>query len=161
MQDPNTVDPEGQAGGPPPGPATDMTNTPAAPTPAIVEPEPPEAGGEAMAVEPPHAQEQVTDEPAATAPATPEEAAAKTEEAPARNEEAAEPAAAAVAVAEPEATIVEQTRGVWTDEQVEAFRNRLRETTADIVDRAAGAVIETINVVAAAIRSRTSSDRPR
>lgn len=161
MQDPNTVDPEGQAGGPPPGPATDTTNPPVAPTPAIAEPEPPAAGGEATAVEPPPAQEQVAGEPAAAEPAATEESAAKTDEAPAMKEEAAEPVAAAVAVAEPEATIVEQTRGVWTDEEVEALRNRIRETTADIVDRAAGAVIETINVVAAAIRSRTSSDRQK
>jgi len=31
--------------------------------------------------------------------------------------------------------------------------------TAKVVDKAAGAVIETVNTVAAAIRSRTSSDR--
>jgi hypothetical protein len=155
MQNPNTLDPEGQAGGPP-GPATDTTNPPMAP-----EPEPPAVGGEAMAVEAPPAHEQAAHEAATAAPATTEESAAKTEEAPLMKEEAAEPVAAAVAVAEPEATIVEQTHGVWTDEQVEAFRNRLRETTADIVDRAAGAVIETINAVAAAIRSRTSSDRQR
>jgi len=35
----------------------------------------------------------------------------------------------------------------------------LREVTATFVDKAAGAVIETVNTVAAAIRSRSSSYR--
>ncbi len=64
-----------------------------------------------------------------------------------------------MAVAEPAAIVVQQRHGVWTEEQVEAFRTRLREVTAKVVDKAAGAVIETVNTVAAAIRSRTSSDR--
>jgi len=64
-----------------------------------------------------------------------------------------------VAVAEPTATVVQQPHGVWTDEQVEAFRTRLREVTATVVDKAAGAVIETVNTVAGASRSRISSNR--
>jgi len=91
-----------------------------------------------------------------------------TEEAPATEEEPAETAAGSegpesvgseVAVAVPAATVVQQPHGVWTDEQVEAFRTRLREVTATVVDKAAGAVIEAVNTVAAVIRSRTSSDR--
>jgi hypothetical protein len=77
----------------------------------------------------------------------------------AQDTEDSEPVGSTVAVAEPAATDRPQTRGVWTDEQVEAFRTRLREVTATFVDKAAAAVIETVNAVAAAIRSRTSSDR--
>jgi hypothetical protein len=73
----------------------------------------------------------------------------------------AEPAGSQLAVAEPVATATPQPRGVWTDEQAEAFRARLRDVTANVVDRAAGAVIETVNIIAAAVRSRTSSDRRR
>ena len=83
------------------------------------------------------------------APPTEEEAA----EAAGVNEDS-EPAGSAVAVAEPAATYRPQTHGVWSDEQVEAFRARLREATATFVDKAAGAVIGTINTVAVAIRAR-------
>jgi nicotinate-nucleotide--dimethylbenzimidazole phosphoribosyltransferase len=87
-----------------------------------------------------------------------------TEEAPAAEEEAAEaagvtedsePVASAATVAEPAATDRPQTHRVWSDEQAEAFRARLREVTATFVDKAAGVVIETVNTVAVAIRSRT------
>ena len=60
----------------------------------------------------------------------------------------------AVAVTKPASTDRPQTHGVWSDEQVEAFRARLREATATFVDKAAGAVIGTINTVADAIRAR-------
>ena len=36
---------------------------------------------------------------------------------------------------------------MWTEEQAEAFRTQLREVTAKVVDKAAGAVIDTINTV--------------
>jgi hypothetical protein len=49
---------------------------------------------------------------------------------------------------------------VWSDKQVEAFRARLRQVTATFVDKAAGAVISTVNAIAVAIRSRTSPRRP-
>jgi hypothetical protein len=69
------------------------------------------------------------------------------------------PVGSTMATAPPAATDVPPAHGVWTPEQVEAFRTRLSEATAKVVDRAAGAVIETVNTVAAAIRSRTSSER--
>jgi hypothetical protein len=87
-----------------------------------------------------------------------------TEQAPATEEEVAEaagvredsePVGSAVAFAEPAAADRPQTHGVWSDEQVEAFRARLREVTTTFVDKAAGAVIGTVNTVAVAIRSRT------
>jgi hypothetical protein len=80
---------------------------------------------------------------------------------PVAEDEDAEPVGGQLAVAEPVATATPQPRGVWTDEQAEAFRARLREVTSTVVDRAAGAVIETVNSIAAAVRSRTSSDRRR
>jgi hypothetical protein len=64
-----------------------------------------------------------------------------------------------VTLVEPAATGESQPRGVWTEEQVDAFRNRLRDVTANVVDKAAGAVIEAVNTVASVIRSRTSGDR--
>jgi hypothetical protein len=91
-----------------------------------------------------------------------------TKDAPAVEEEAAEgaedtqaskPVGSEVAVAEPGATVAPRKHGVWTDEQAAAFRARLREATANVVDKAAGAVIETVNTVAGVIRSRTSSNR--
>jgi hypothetical protein len=50
-------------------------------------------------------------------------------------------------------------QGVWSDEQIEAFRARLREGTATVVDKAAGAVIGAVNTIAAVLRSRTSERR--
>jgi hypothetical protein len=85
------------------------------------------------------------------------EAAEAAEEAPAAEEP--QPVGSQVAVAQPPPAAGRQPRGVWTEEQVGAFRTRLRETTANIVDKTAGAVIETVNAVAAAIRSRTSNRR--
>jgi len=72
--------------------------------------------------------------------------------------EESEPVGVEVAVPEP-VTTPQQPQGVWTDEQAEAFRAKLREVTATFVDKAAGAVIGTVNTVVALIRSRTSSDR--
>ncbi len=86
-------------------------------------------------------------------PATGEEPVAAAEAA------TAEPVGSEVAVAEPAATPVQPPRGVWTEEQVEAARARLSEATAKFVDKAAGVVMETVNFVAATIRSRASRDR--
>jgi hypothetical protein len=71
----------------------------------------------------------------------------------------AEPAVAEPAADQPAADDGPEAPGVWSEEQVEAFRARLREVTTTVVDRAAGAVIGTVNTLAAAIRSRTSSRR--
>jgi hypothetical protein len=92
-------------------------------------------------------------EVAEAAPAVEEEAAEAAEDI-----EDIEPVGSEVAVAEP-ATGAPQKQGVWTEEQAEAFRTRLRDVTAKFVDKTAAAVIDTVNTVAAAIRSRTSSDR--
>jgi hypothetical protein len=77
----------------------------------------------------------------------------------AQDTEGSAPVSSTMATAPPVATDVPPTHGVWTPEQVEAFRARLSDATAKVVDKAAGAVIETVNTVAAAIRSRTSSQR--
>jgi hypothetical protein len=77
----------------------------------------------------------------------------------AEDTEAPEPMGSEVAVVEPASTAAPQKHGVWTEEQVAAFRTRLSEGTAKVVDSAAGAVIEAINTVADAIRSRTASNR--
>ena len=77
----------------------------------------------------------------------------------AQDAEDSAPVGSTMAIAPPAATGVPPARGVWTPEQVGAFRSRLSEATAKVVDRAAGAVIETVNAVASAIRSRTSSQR--
>jgi hypothetical protein len=94
--------------------------------------------------------------PAAVEAAEPEDAGAEetTEPEDAKPEETA----GALAVAEPAQTTARQ-RGVWSDEQVEAFRAQLREGTANVVDKAATAVIETVNTIAAALRSRMSQRR--
>lgn len=73
----------------------------------------------------------------------------------------ARPVPAVPAAAEPRAPRDAPPAGVWSDDQVEAIRTRLSEVTATVVDRAAGAVMETINTVAAAIRARSSSGRRR
>jgi hypothetical protein len=100
----------------------------------------------------------VTDEPVAR---TGDDTAAEEDAGGPAEDVDAEPVGSQVAVAEPVATATPQPRGVWSEEQAEAFRARLREVTATAVDRAAGAVIETVNSIAAAVRSRTSSDRRR
>jgi hypothetical protein len=68
---------------------------------------------------------------------------------------------AELVVPEPAAHAVPPIGGVWTDEQVDAVRARVREVTSNAADKAAGAVMAAVNLVASAIRSRTSSDRPR
>jgi hypothetical protein len=68
---------------------------------------------------------------------------------------------AELVVPEPAAHAVPPIGGVWTDEQVDAVRARVREVTANVADKATGAMMTAVNMVAAAIRSRTSSDHPR
>jgi TPP-dependent pyruvate/acetoin dehydrogenase alpha subunit len=61
-----------------------------------------------------------------------------------------------VTVVEPVASAAAQPpRGIWTEEQAEALRARVRDATTKAVDRAASAVIETVNSLAAAIRARS------
>jgi hypothetical protein len=105
----------------------------------------------------PVAYQQVAGEPVADVPAEDEPAA----EAAVVDESAAEgEPVSALTVAEPVASAAPQPpRGIWTEEQAEALRTRVREATTRVVDRAAGAVIETVNNLASAIRARTSDRR--
>jgi hypothetical protein len=164
MQDLNNPDPEGQEGGAPPSPAEATAAQPAVPEEPATEgtssaesqsaPDPQPTGGTAVddAVG-------ASDEPAEPVAAAP--TVSEVEETPlaAEDARAAEPVASAVAVAEPVATTARQGSGVWTEEQAAAFRARLSEGTAKVVDTAAGAVIDAINTVAELVRSRAANRR--
>jgi hypothetical protein len=93
----------------------------------------------------------VTPQPTADETTTVKEEPAPVEDEPVTDLTVAEPAASSATPRPP--------RGIWTDEQAEALRTRVRDVTTRVVDRAAGAVIETVNNVAGAIRSRTSDRR--
>lgn len=100
------------------------------------------------------------DEPIADAPLADEPVADALEDEPVADPPLEVEPVSDLTVAEPVASAAPQPpRGIWTDEQAEALRNRVRDVTAKAVDRAAGAVIETVNNVAAAIRARTSDRR--
>lgn len=169
MRDPN-MDPEDQPSVGTSSPAADAAEIPGQASTAASDSDGPAASGdplEALIIEP------VTGEPGPQAPAEDEPVLGTANEVPGAQEPPAPadaeaeiggqpaeaPAGSQVAVAEPAPAAAPHTGGVWTDEQVAAMRARVREATASVVDKAAGAVIDTVNVVAAAIRSRTQSGR--
>jgi hypothetical protein len=174
MQDPNALGNEDESNAAPadvPGSTVEPDAAPLAPAAATapVAPHAPEPAAET----PIHVVDETVDtpaEPATTAEGGAEEAL-RPETAPAHiepDQPAPEPppvatdaVVPAVAADEAAASPRPHARGVWTDEQVDAVRARLRDATATFVDKAAGAVMETVNVVASAIRSRTSPDQRR
>ena len=169
MSDPTIPQPRDEAGAAPQD-AVEPRSADAAAAPVTPEPlATPQSTPAAQSTEDaaPAQDEPVEDEPVEGPPAEAGPAEAELVEAGPAEAGPAEEPGADVAVTGADATPPPQSptpqapppRGLWTDEQAEALRGRLRDATAKAVDRAAGAVIETVNSMAAAIRSRTSPRR--